>query len=123
MRITPPLIDSTMYLFSGANTCRNRIPAFCVTSSSSGTCLPLQILLLAPAGGATGGGCPPWARVKVARQSATRVENRCIWSCRIDSSDGREEYSQLGFTDEYGHDGAHWSACKVVDRARFHWCV
>src|ERR1700739_85399 len=106
MRITPPLIDSTMYFFSGANTCLNRIPAFCVTSSSCGTCLPLQILLLAPAGGATGGGCPPWARVTAERQSAKTVENRRLWSCRMNSSDPRQAHRQLRSAEEYGHDRA-----------------
>src|SRR5205807_4514749 len=106
MRITPPLIDSTMYFFSGANTCRNRIPAFCVTSSSCGTCLPLQILLLAPGGGATGGGCPTWARVKADRQSAKKVEIRCQLSSRMNSSDPCQAHGQLRSAEEYGHDRA-----------------
>src|SRR5258705_13805199 len=101
--MTPPLIDSTMYFLSGATTCRNWIPAFCVTSSSCGTCLPLQILLLAPAGGATGGGCPPWARLKAERQSAKDVEKRRLWSGRMTSSDPRRAHRRLRSAEDYGH--------------------
>src|SRR5215831_16081769 len=55
MKPTPPLIDSTMYLFSGVERCGTVRPACCVMSSKRGT----------------GGGEGAWARQGMVRSVTT----------------------------------------------------
>lgn len=66
--ITPPLIDSKMYLLSSEEVWEKPIPDFAVISSSCGTSRFVHFGDLAPGGGGGGVGCPipwPWIRSTV----------------------------------------------------------
>src|SRR5512133_3271756 len=61
MRITPPLIDSGMYLFSCEYVCRKWMPACAATSSNCGTGRPVHTEVFKPGGGGGAASCPDWA--------------------------------------------------------------
>src|ERR1700758_2047247 len=72
MRITPPLMDSTMYFFEGSEVWVKWIPVFAVMSSSCGMGRPLHLVDFAPGGGGGGALCPICAEVEVATRTIAR---------------------------------------------------
>src|SRR5271163_1489213 len=82
--MTPPLIDSTMYLLAGSEVCLKVIPVLAVMSSSCGTGRPVHfVAALAPGGGGGGVGWPLCAFAKLKIQNVTAIDRKKLkWKWR-----------------------------------------